>query len=423
MNHPPVEILIQHAFGMTTDESQHIAACGPCTEEVEELSSIKTASRTLEMPAELAEMESRFDAERSAAHDVLAGLEPSGVRNALFWRAELATQGGLQALIETVPSIRRNDPARAFELAQELIVTLEARAASDQWSLAEEMYADALREAAACARVLSRYDEALELLEDAERRARNLPTGDYLLARIWYERAGIDVSREGSRTREWASKAAEVFARFGDTRRYNRSRYLVAVSHYNDRNYRQTIGALYDLLPHLEADEDRETRAAAWSMMGHALLRDESSREASRAFSEAMAAYESLDRPIDRFRASWGLARTDLKLGNLEQALQSLQQLRIRFHDIGLEEEAALVDLDVTEALLLLSDHEAALVTCRDAMETLNERFSGREQKRALAYLSEITTTSLKVEDLSYVSEYLFDSVSQPDLLFLNPSA
>ncbi|MBW3670493.1 MAG: hypothetical protein KY432_02340 [Acidobacteria bacterium] len=423
MNHPPVEVLIQHAFGMTTVESQHIAACGACADEVEELSSIKTATRTLEMPADLAEMGSRFDAEKSAAHDVLAGLEPSGILDALSSSAELATEGGLQALIESIPSIRRSDPVSAFELAQELILTLEVRAASDQWSLAEETYADALREAAACARVLSRYDEALELLEDAERRARNLPTGDYLLGRIWYERAGIGVWRASSRTREWASRAAEVFARFGDTRRYNRSRYLVAISYYNDRDYRQTIEALYELLPHLEADEDRETRAAACSVLGHALLRDGSSQGASRAFSEAMAAYESLDRPIDRLRASWGLARTDLKLGNLEQALQSLQQLRSRFRDVRLEEEAALVGLDVTETLLLLSDHEAALVVCRESMETLDERFSGREQKRALAYLSEITNTRMNIEDLSYVSDFLFDSVSQPGLLFLNPSA
>lgn len=422
MTHPPVEILIQHALGMDTIEANHIAECPECLGEVEELSVICATRPSREMPAALAELSSRFDEEKSAARALLDRLGPAEIRDAMLSRDELSTDGGMQALIESIPSIRRKDPARALGISQELIVGLEAGITGpDTRGLRAEMHSDALREAAACARVLGRYDDALGYLEDSETLASELPAGDYLLGRIWYERAGIEVSREGEGAREWAARAAEVFARFGDNRRHNRSRYLVAISHYNDRNYRRTIEDLNELLLLLEADDDRETQAAAWSVLGHSLLRDDSAEEARDAFSQAIAAYERLDRPIDRLRSSWGLARAELKLGSPVHSLSVLEGLTVNFRRVHLDEESALVGLDITEACLLLGDHDRALAVCRESMQTLNDRFAGREQKRALAYLAELAGTRMDVDDVRHVSAFLFDSVSHPDLPFSHP--
>lgn len=418
MMHPSVEILIQHALGMPTVEAEHIAGCPECMDEVEDLASITAGAGTIEMPGALGDLESAFESERSAARAVLDGLSAEEVHDAMLSSSELRTSGGVQELLETIPKVRRKDPSRALAIAQDLVVTLEAGRAAGESALSAEMHADALREAGACARVLGRYDDALGCLADAEMAANEIPTGDYLLARIWYERAGLEVSREVSETREWATRASEVFVRFGDTRRYNRSRYLVAISHYNDRNFRQTARELNDLLPRLEADEDRDTQAAAWSVLGHALLKDDRAREASSAFSHALAAYESLDRPIDELRSAWGRARAHLKLGDPERGLESLDQVRRGFQSFLLDEETALVGLDMTEALILLNDHQRALAICRESMQTLNDRFHGHGQKRALAYLAEIATSELDVDNVRHVSAYLFDSISHPELPF-----
>ena len=424
MTHPPIEILIQHALGMKTIETSHIDGCPECLGEVAELSVICATGPAREMPAALAELSSRFDDERSAARELLDRLDPAEIREAMLSATELSTDGGMQALIEAIPSIRRKDPARALGIAQDLIVGLEARSDSaDAGVLQAEMRADALREAAACARVLGRYDDAIGYLEDSESLASELPAGDYLLGRIWYERAGIEVSREGEGVREWAGRAADVFARFGDTRRHNRSRYLVAISHYNDRQYRRTIEELTTLLPLLEEGDDRETQALAWAVLGHSLLKDDSLAEASLAFERAMAGFDALNLPIARLRVEWGLARADLKSGGVEAVIPRLRMLRDRFRELQLEEEAALVALDLTEALLLDDQRDAALEACRESMNVLNARFSGREQKRALAYLSEISSAALQVDDIRYVNSFLLDSFTHPQLPFYQPSA
>ncbi len=233
----------------------------------------------------------------------------------------------MQALIEAIPSARRGDPVEALEIAEELANFLETAPAASL-ALAEEMRVDVLREVAACARVLGQYDRALDRLREAEMLAQKLPSGDYLLARVWYERAGIEISREGSATREWAGRAADAFLRYGDTRRHNRSRYLVAISHSNDRNFRRAIAELETLLPDLEADGDVETQAAAWSALGQALSKEGHLDRSSDAFTRSLQLYQSLDSPSESLRARWALARADMKKSNIREARLELEQLQ-----------------------------------------------------------------------------------------------
>lgn len=421
MSHPPVEILVQHAFGLGTAEAEHIVFCAECSQEVEELAALKSGRKSLDLPEELADLTSRFEEERSSAHELLRGLSPDQVRESLLAERELETAGGFQALIEAIPSIRRSDPARALTIAQELIVNLETGIVPAEPALRDELHADALREAAACARVLGRYDQAVELLGAAEDLAQGIPTGDHLLARIWYERAGIEVSREGPSTREWAMKAAEAFARFGDNRRHNRSRYLAAASWYNDRDYREVIVGTTALLPLLRDDEDMETVACALAMLGQALTKENFPSSAAEAFTEAISLFRTLGLPIDAHRARWGHARTRMKLGHVDDAVRELTELRSLFENLDLAEEASLVGLDLTEGLLLLDSAEDARAICLESVSVLGERFAGREQQRALAYLRELSMGELKAEEIHVVSSYLFDSLTDADSPFHPP--
>lgn len=420
MNHPPVEILMQHALGIDSGEGDHISACESCAIEVEDLSSIKRSATTLELPGTLSGWVAQLDRDRAAAIEYMSSASPREIRSAMRLEGVLASAGGRQAVIERIPAIRRTDPSLAFEIARELAALL-APGAIEDGAIGAELHADALRETAACARVLGRYADAIELLSEAEGWANAVPSGEYLQARIWYERAGIDVAREGSETREWAAKAADVFVRFGDARRYHRSKYLVAAAHFNDRNYGDAISELDELLPRLSEDRDIETESIAWALLGQALTKENRLGEAAGALRRALAAFEQLGLPMDAIRASWGLGRIDMKLGNLDESRNRLIEARHQFHDLGLAEEAALVGLDLTECLLLVDDAEAASTICRESLEVLSATYAGREQQRALAYLREITANGLKPSQVYAVSSYLLESANDPGRRFFEP--
>ncbi len=418
MNHPPVELLIQHALGMSTAEATHIEDCVECAGEVEEFAAIGKSAPRISAPVDLVELAATFDEEKASTQEMLKNASAREIVRALYSRP---AAGSVQALIEAIPAARRADPVEAIQIAEELATFLETRPAA-ALPLAEEMRIDTLREVAACARVLGQYDLALERLRDAETIARNLPAGDYLLARVWYERAGIEVSREGSAAREWAGRAADAFLRYGDTRRHNRSRYLVAISHSNDRNFRRAIAELETLLPDLDADGDVETRAAAWSALGQALSKEGHLDRSSDAFTRSLQLYQSLDSPSESLRARWALARADMKKSNIREARLELEQLQGSFRQLGLDEEASLAGLDLCECLLIEGEAATAAHACREALEILQDRFAGREQLRAIAYLREISLQQLDARKVNYVSTFLESSADDGTLVFSRPS-
>lgn len=418
MTHPPVEILIQHTLGMTdVAESGHIVDCGVCGEEIERLGVTFAGAASRVFPHDLARYEASLCSERAEGR-ALVGLSADELEIALARGTR--GMGAIREVLESVPALRRRDPEEAMRVVSVLLATTGR--AEQEPDL--ELRADILRESACSARVLGRYGESEQRLDEAERLASALstPGSEFLLGRIWYERAALAMNDQ-RKVEPWAEKAAEVFLRYGDAKRLNRTRYLLAAAAVNEGRYRDAIDRLDDVLRQAETGQDRSLRAMCSSLLGQALTREDRLAEARDAFRSAADGFEMLGLEVDRFRARWAMARVDVKLGAWDLAWSKLREVREQFHALHLLEEYGLAGLDLAELMLLLDEDGEARELCLESMTILNERFGGREQQRALAYLRELTERQeIAAESLQHVTEFLHDVARQPGLAFTPPA-
>ncbi len=112
-----------------------------------------------------------------------------------------------------------------------------------------------------------------------------------------------------------------------------------------------------------------------WVQLNRALvLRNLGHFEASvAACHTAIDGLTALGQPVSAARARWNLALTHVILGQYNEALQGLDQVREVFVADGRPRDALLVDLDVSSCLLHMRRYEGVLETCRQVRAAFDE--------------------------------------------------
>ena len=286
------------------------------------------------------------------------------------------------------------------------------------------LLADVWREHAYALNYISAHHEALAAVDEAERALESHGT-DYDRARILLMRA--IVIRTMDRWPEAASlagRAAEIFERFGDVRKYVSARMTEAVMLYDASLFREALDVMARLRPH-EASMDATSFGTLLlsRAMTHREVGDFELAEA--CFVQAVRIFEQIGATALLCRAHWHLGRLLMRKAEYKRALPLLDRVRGEFRELGMPHEVAYVSVDMAECLLLLERSAEVADLCRSAMSFFESAAlsSGKGAMTALAYLREAAASGrLSREHLSDVRGFFDVLPRQPNLVFARPS-
>jgi CHAT domain-containing protein len=101
----------------------------------------------------------------------------------------------------------------------------------------------------------------------------------------------------------------------------------------------------------------------------------------------------ALGQPVSAARARWNLALTHVILGQYNEALQGLDQVREVFVADGRSRDTLLVDLDVSHCLLQMRQYQGVLETCRQVRAAFGEQGA-----------HDVAAKALVIEGMAYAS-------------------
>jgi len=360
---------------------------------------------------------SRLSAEDRAATELLGSLANTP---AAWWRtAILKSPGGRSAgtvrqLLERTRTTVRKAPPQALEAT-----TLAVDIANDI-SLIEypsdfviSLRADAWRDHAYVLQVLGRYSEALAAVEEAERLLRETALPQYGLARIKLVRANIltwtDKLPEAIAL---ADEASEIFLDFGDHVKYATARMTQAATLHEYGSIREAL-EIWESIKNEESLEEM-TRVMVMYNIGLAYRELGDTTKSIEHITVALAEYELLGMDVPATRARWALATTLVSAGKFDAAVTLFERAWREFESLDMEADAALVALELAEALLVIGKADRVPQICRTLLDRFTRARMTSRAITALSYLREVVAIGKAQSPVvRQVREFLRDLPSQ----------
>lgn len=303
---------------------------------------------------ELAELLEREDAE---AAELLGKLVSSPVS---FRRANIAalpqmrTAGVVRFLCAESRSLRERQPMHALVVADAAIAIADQLApARYPQLLLDELRGDGWLERANVLRYLGRYAEALDALDIAERAYSRSPVAVYLNAIVEYSRAVVflETGRLDDAV-QLTRKSARIFRQFGEDERYVHAKMLEAAVLFDHSRYREARDLFLGLISVSKTVGDAATLARLYLNVANCQLRLNELVSADAYFARALSLYEALGLETERIRTRWSIGSLRIAAGDVADGLARLREARREFEQLGARTDAALVTLDIAEALL-----------------------------------------------------------------------
>jgi tetratricopeptide (TPR) repeat protein len=439
------EQMARYASGSATHDrlriEKHLAECGQCRSLLEEIRSIEEAlndpdtwlfcnlddSDSDDRGEHLQAVISQAVAEDEEASVLLAGIidRPAAVSyEDLPRKAKYHTAGIARYLSRAARKLVERDPPDALILANNAIAVAEAldhqRYPS---SMRFALIGSAWKERANALRMMGDYTAAESAFDSAERAFRKTPYAESELARIQFGRATVlEKSEKLDRAMELALESAAAFEALGDRRRRIHSMIIVGGVRQKRSMYAEARKTFLDLIPEAEALRDEVLVGglrsnAAWSAAEMGLL-----REAADDFNAALPIF--LDRGISTqvVAIRWGLGHLLLIEGKLRETIEALRPVLEEAVRLEVHVMAAMIVLDIAEALLALRRRSDVPPLCRYAISVF--RKAGREDSllTALAYLKDACRSGrVSGETISHLRKFLHRLEDHPNLLFIPP--
>ncbi|HJQ38006.1 MAG TPA: tetratricopeptide repeat protein [Thermoanaerobaculia bacterium] len=304
----------------------------------------------------------RILAERLAREDTEARetLEPLLGSPAAFRRANLAgnprmhTAGAVRQLCAESRRLRERQPMHALVVADTAIAIVDLLSPTSYPSLLiDELRGDAWYERANVLRYLGRYPEALDALDLAARAFERSPTAAYAGALVDYLRAVlfVELDRYGD-ARPLARKSARVFRQFGESERYLHAKIVEASILFHEDRMRESRALFLSLVERAKEIAKPETLARLFANIANCDVRLEQFDSAESYFARALSLYEAVGNESGKIRTRWNLGTLRIAAGDLEEGLLRLREARREFEQLGAHTDAALVTLEIVEALL-----------------------------------------------------------------------
>ena len=358
----------------------------------------------------------------SIVEDALTGPNAwwrTRLRQADGWR----TAGVVRQLLERVrPTIDAGSPANALRIAELAVeVSNELNVAEYPSDFVIGVRAQALRDYAYTLYYVGRYPEALQLADRAEKLFKQSPLPEFELARLKLVQSVIlrSLERAGEAialTRD----AAEAFNRFGQHRRYIDARVFEGTMLWKLGRSKEALAVYLEL--EKNAQITPTTRAIVLHDIGLVYQDLRKYRESAEYLALALAEFELMAIKPQIIRTRWALARTLLLSRRAAAAIPLLREAWREFESLEMEADAALVALDLVEALMVGGDHEQVPAICRALLDRFARAGMNSPAITALAYLRESIAAGQATRTLvRHVQKFLRELPKEPALLFVPP--
>lgn len=420
----------------------HLALCRPCTGLLDELRAFEATlaldslwdaggDGAAEPHGELRALSDLLAREDAEAEQLLAALlvSPASFRRAnVTSNPAMRTAGVTRRLSAESRALRERQPMHALVLADAAIAIadqLSPQRYSD--TLIDELRGGGWLERGNVLRYLGRYEEALDALDIAARACARSPVAAYSLAVIDYVKAVIFV--ETGRLDEalrLARRSSRVFRQFGEDDRFVHARIVEATVLFDRSRYRESRDLFLALVHTARQLGDAATLARLYGNVANCQLRLHELPSAEAYFARALSLYEALGLETERVRTRWSIGSLRIANGDIADGLARLREARREFEQLGLRTDAALVTLDIAEALLAAggpAEVRQAAELCAAIVESFTAVGMTGHALTALAFLQEAMAAGRATPGLvRHVRHYLETNPDHSGSPFVPPT-
>jgi tetratricopeptide (TPR) repeat protein len=410
----------------------HLEECTRCQGALEELRAFEAtlsngelwdladaARRHREPPPMMNAVASQLSSEDAEAEALLGPMleSPAAFRNAnVASSPAMRTSGVVRKLCATARELRERQPMHALTIA-DAAVALADQLPRDRYpsTLVDELRGNSWLERGNVLRYLGRYPEALDALDMAQARFEETPIAAFSVALVDFVRAGVYFKSElfDDATR-LARQSARIFRQFGEEDRYVHAKMIQAGVLFHQHRHADALALFLSLIPVARELGDAETLARLYSNAANCHLELRELSAASEAFSQALSLYEALGLETERVRTRWSLGRLLLRTGHVIEGIARLRQTRDEFERLGVTTDAALVTLDLVEALLARGDIREARTLCNGLVQSFTAVGMTGNALTALAFLNDAVITGSATPDLVRHVRAFFEQIREP---------
>lgn len=388
----------------------HLAACDKCRALLAELRSFEDAlsstalwdfadavRRHREPPETIRSVADRLTIEDADADQYLTPIlaSPAAFRRAnIGSMPEMRNAGVVRKLCTVSRDLREKQPMHALSLADAAVSIAEQLDAIYPRVLIDELRGASWLERANALRYLGRLPEAIDALDLAERAYEQTPVAAYSIAIVQYVRAAVLVELDRyDDARRLARNSARVFRQFGENDRWLHARMIEACVLFHQNQFSEALAVFHPLVDPAKDLDDVTTLARLYLNIASCHLELESFDDAHRHLALALSLYEALGLETEKIRTRWTLGTLHVRTGQVVEGINRLHDARRDFERLGATTDAALVTLDIVEALLATERRNEAADLCAGLVESFTHAGMTGNALTALAFLREAVTT------------------------------
>lgn len=369
----------------------------------------------------------RIEEERAAAESLVEELLQVPISR---WHSHLrliegvCTSGLVETLLVNARARFSTAPKEFGEIADLAIEVAEAlNPAGYPAGRVAHVRGLAWKDRANALRLQGRVQDALWSLDEAERHFRSQPIPEFDLAIVDYVRATVLVETDQLQMGlDLAKRSGEVFLEYGQEERHRHARMVEGGVLFNLGQPREAREIYLALLKPTQQANDTATLVMLFVNIGQCSVNLNDKDMASIYFLQAATVAEELGMTSEVISARWGLGRLLVSTGQLEDGIDRLRQAERELLKVGTEGDAALVSLEIAEALLAIGRPDEVPAICRRLVERFVRTGSQKRAVTALAFLKEAAETGTATTELvRHVRNYVEALPRQPELLFLPP--
>lgn len=395
------------AFERRDELETHLSLCRSCRALMEELRAFEATLATEpvwdlpqgseEPPGRVRALAGMLAREDDEAEQALAPLllSPASFRRAnVPALAKMRTAGVVRRLCSESRALRERQPMHALVLADAAIAIAD-QLSNDRYpeTLLDELRGGGWLERANVLRYLGRHAEALDAADIAARAFARSPVSAFSTALVDYLRAVIFVETERhEEALRLVRKCARVFRQFGESERFVHAKIVEGTVLFDQGRYRDARDLFLSLVRTTKGLGDAATLARLYGNVANCQLRLHELESADVYFARALSLYEALGLETERIRTRWNIGCLRIATGDIPDGLARLREAKHEFEQLGLRTDAALVTLDLAEALLAsgeaASEHQAAEL-CASIVDSFNSVGMTGHALRALAFLQD----------------------------------
>ena|GEM_PF-571476 len=339
--------------------------------------------------------------------------------------AGAATESATRELVDAAFPLLDRQPARAEQLYA-VAIGLTERLATSPPLLVLALRGYAEKGLANALRMLGRYQEAMQVLIDAEQHFVDARYCALEIGEVRYARAGILFKiQQWPQAQEAADQARRIFKGEHDRTRALHARMIEGCVLVERGNLDAARSVFVGLVKQLAAKRHRDALARVYMNLGACDLRRREPAIARHWLKRASQLFRELNAPSELARARWCGAKITIFEGNRTRGLRELRAAMREFERLSMPADAGFVGLDLLEQLLAEgSSVKEAERLAKSLAEFFVSAGANVSATRAIAYLRDAAAARTADASLvTYIRRYLHRVDLESDKPFEPPTS